>query len=116
MRVRSTISSRGGLFVELLLMAGLAILPAATAPALSPGDIGHAIAFMMENRSYDHSLSWVSGSKGYDPMTPITCYTQPGQQGTVHQPKPLGASAAVPDYQGCNDSDPNHDFASLGRS
>jgi len=73
-----------------------------TSPVLSPGDIGHVVVLMMENRSFDHSLGWVPNANA---MQSNTYNTRADGNGTNHSTFPL-----APDYQGCDYKDPNHSY------
>ena len=68
--------------------------------AATPGQIGHVIIVMMENRSYDHLVGWAPGADGR-------------QAGLTYQDS-TGATQATyhlaPDYQGCGLSDPGHSY------
>src|SRR6266851_4030515 len=75
---------------------------ASAAPALSPhGSEGveHVVVLMMENRSFDHFLSWLPGTDGRHDMTYLSA------DGNVYPNYPL-----APDFQGCGYSDPDHSW------
>jgi phospholipase C len=75
---------------------------ASAAPALSPhGSHGveHVVVLMMENRSFDHFLSWLPGADGRHDMTYLSA------DGNVYPNYPL-----APDFQGCGYSDPDHSW------
>src|SRR5260370_28018396 len=75
---------------------------ASAAPALSPrGSEGveHVVVLMMENRSFDHFLSWLPGADGRHDMTYLST------DGNVYPNYPL-----APDFQGCGYSDPDHSW------
>ena len=75
---------------------------ASAAPALSPhgsNSIEHVVVLMMENRSFDHFLSWLPGAKGRHDMTYLAT------DGNVYPNYPL-----APDFQGCGYSDPDHSW------
>jgi phospholipase C len=69
---------------------------------LAPGEIGHVIVVMMENRSFDHFMGWVPNA---DTAQSATYNTEPDDSGTYHSTYPL-----APDYQGCDNEDPNHGY------
>jgi phospholipase C len=72
------------------------------APALTPagsGGISHVVILMMENRSFDHFLSWLPGADGrHDLVFQST-------DGNFYPNYPL-----APDFQGCGYSDPDHSW------
>jgi phospholipase C len=75
---------------------------ASAAPALSPhgsGGVEHVVVLMMENRSFDHFLSWLPGADGRHDMTYLSA------DGNVYPNYPL-----APDFQGCGYSDPDHSW------
>ncbi len=75
---------------------------AANATALHPGGskgIEHVVVLMMENRSFDHFLSWLPGADGRHDMTFLA------PDGNVYPNYPL-----APDFQGCGYSDPDHSW------
>ncbi|MGO8958608.1 MAG: alkaline phosphatase family protein [Streptosporangiaceae bacterium] len=72
------------------------------APALSPSGsngVEHVVVLMMENRSFDHFLSWLPDADGRHD----TSYLAP--DGNVYRNYPL-----APDFQGCGYSDPDHSW------
>src|SRR5260370_41989352 len=72
------------------------------APALSPqgsNGIEHVVVLMMENRSFDHFLSWLPGANGRSDMSYLAT------DGNVYPNYPL-----APDFQGCGYSDPDHSW------
>jgi phospholipase C len=72
------------------------------ATALTPqgsNGIEHVVVLMMENRSFDHFLSWLPGARGRSDMT----YLAP--DGNIYPNYPL-----APDFQGCGYSDPDHSW------
>src|SRR5260370_37341190 len=82
---------------EFLSQAG-----ANAAPALSPqgsNGIEHVVVLMMENRSFDHFLSWLPGANGRGGMAYLAT------DGNVYPNYPL-----APDFQGCGYSDPDHSW------
>src|SRR5216684_2808790 len=75
---------------------------ASAAPALSPNGsngVEHVVVLMMENRSFDHFLSWLPGADGRHDMTYLSA------DGNVYPNYPL-----APDFQGCGYSDPDHSW------
>ena len=75
---------------------------ASAAPALSPqgsNGIEHVVVLMMENRSFDHFLSWLPGANGRHDMTYLAT------DGNIYPNYPL-----APDFQGCGYSDPDHSW------
>jgi phospholipase C len=61
--------------------------------------IEHVVVLMMENRSFDHFLSWLPGADGRHDMTYLS------SDGNVYPNYPL-----APDFQGCGYSDPDHSW------
>jgi phospholipase C len=61
--------------------------------------IEHVVVLMMENRSFDHFLSWLPGADGRHDMTYLST------DGNVYANYPL-----APDFQGCGYSDPDHSW------
>jgi len=75
---------------------------ASAAPALSPNGsngIEHVVVLMMENRSFDHFLSWLPGADGRNDMVYLAT------DGNNYPNYPL-----APDFQGCGYSDPDHSW------
>jgi len=75
---------------------------AAGATARLPGGsngIEHVVILMMENRSFDHFLSWLPGADGRHDLTYLAT------DGNVYPNYPL-----APDFQGCGYSDPDHSW------
>jgi phospholipase C len=75
---------------------------AARATALFPNGsngVEHVVVLMMENRSFDHFLSWLPGADGRHDMTYLSA------DGNVYPNYPL-----APDFQGCGYSDPDHSW------
>jgi phospholipase C len=75
---------------------------ASATTALHPGGSGgveHVVVLMMENRSFDHFLSWLPGADGRHDMTYLST------DGNVYPNYPL-----APDFQGCGYSDPDHSW------
>ena len=80
----------------------LAQTAASAAPALSPNGsegIEHVVMLMMENRSFDHFLSWLPGADGRHDMI------YQSTDGNYYPNYPL-----APDFQGCGYSDPDHSW------
>jgi phospholipase C len=80
----------------------LAKTAASAAPAHFPhgsNGIQHVVVLMMENRSFDHFLSWLPGADGRHGMTYLST------DGNVYPNYPL-----APDFQGCGYSDPDHSW------
>ncbi len=61
--------------------------------------VEHVVILMMENRSFDHFLSWLPGADGRHDMTYLST------DGNVYPNYPL-----APDFQGCGYSDPDHSW------
>src|SRR5579859_6290841 len=61
--------------------------------------IEHIVVVMMENRSFDHFLSWLPGANGRSDLV------YPAPDGNLYRNYPL-----APDYQGCGYSDPDHEW------
>ena len=80
-------------------------LPRAPLPDPANSGIDFVVLVTMENRSFDHFLSWVPGAEG-----------MPANQhfgdafGTPQSPFPLSANPAY-GYQACAYHDPNHSYA-----
>src|SRR5262249_34287882 len=80
----------------------LAQTAANAAPALTPngsGGISHVAILMMENRSFDHFLSWLPGADGSNDLV------FQATDGNFYPNYPL-----APDFQGCGYSDPDHSW------
>ena len=80
----------------------LAQTAASAAPALSPAGsdgIEHVVILMMENRSFDHFLSWLPGADGRNDLVYLST------DGNYYPNYPL-----APDFQGCGYSDPDHSW------
>jgi phospholipase C len=80
----------------------LAQTAANAAPALTPAGsrgISHVVILMMENRSFDHFLSWLPGADGSHDLV------FQSSDGNVYPNYPL-----APDFQGCGYSDPDHSW------
>jgi phospholipase C len=97
------------MFLQLMGASGLAVTgtdllsqAAANATALHPGGskgIEHVVVLMMENRSFDHFLSWLPDADGRHDMTFLA------PDGNMYPNYPL-----APDFQGCGYSDPDHSW------
>jgi phospholipase C len=75
---------------------------ASAAPARSPhgsDGIEHVVVLMMENRSFDHFLSWLPGADGRHDRVYLAT------DGNFYRNYPL-----APDFQGCGYSDPDHSW------
>src|SRR6266702_2640093 len=80
----------------------LATTAARAGTARFPGGsrgVEHVVILMMENRSFDHFLSWLPGADGRHDMTYLST------DGNVYPNYPL-----APDFQGCGYSDPDHSW------
>jgi phospholipase C len=80
----------------------LAQVAASASPAMYPhgsNGVEHVVILMMENRSFDHLLSWLPGADGRHDMTYLST------DGKVYPNYPL-----APDFQGCGYSDPDHSW------
>jgi phospholipase C len=97
-------------FLQIMGASGAAIFTAnlsktlafAASPASNPtgsNGIEHIVVLMMENRSFDHFLSWLPGANGVNNLT------FPAYNGYTYPNYPL-----APDYQGCGYSDPDHSW------
>jgi phospholipase C len=62
--------------------------------------IRHIVILMMENRSFDHFLSWLPGADGRHDLT-----FESSVDGNTYPNYPL-----APDFQGCGYSDPDHSW------
>ena len=62
--------------------------------------IRHIVILMMENRSFDHFLSWLPGADGRHDLTFVS-----SADGNTYPNYPL-----APDFQGCGYSDPDHSW------
>src|ERR1700744_1560458 len=62
--------------------------------------IQHIVILMMENRSFDHFLSWLPGADGRHDLTFVSVV-----DGNTYPNYPL-----APDFQGCGDRDPDHSW------
>jgi hypothetical protein len=97
-------------FLRLTSASGLAVTgtellartAARAAQATSPhgsNRIEHVVILMMENRSFDHFLSWLPGAGGRHDMV------YQATDGNFYPNYPL-----APDFQGCGYSDPDHSW------
>lgn len=75
------------------------VADAAPLPAFGAGNIQHVVLLMLENRSFDHLLSWLPGADGRHDLTFKTA------DGTAYPNYPL-----APDFQGCGYSDADHSW------
>ena len=98
------------LFLQLMGASGVAMTAsdllsqavANASPAVRAGGSGgveHVVVLMLENRSFDHFLSWLPGADGRHNMTYLAT------DGNVYPNYPL-----APDFQGCGYSDPDHSW------
>lgn len=71
---------------------------AAVLPDPAQSGIDHIIVVMMENRSFDHYLGWLPGADG----------KQAGLSYTDKNGTTSSTYALAPNYQGCEDQDPDH--------
>jgi phospholipase C len=62
--------------------------------------VRHVVILMMENRSFDHFLSWLPGADGRHDLTFVSAV-----DGNTYPNYPL-----APDFQGCGYSDPDHSW------
>ena len=87
---------------RLLLLAGCAFSLTASAALPDPTNapIQHVVVVMMENRSFDHLLGWMTNADGRQAGLVYT-----NRQGEAHATFPL-----APDYQGCDHPDPDHSY------
>src|SRR3984957_15336714 len=63
------------------------------------GGVEHVVLLIMENRSFDHFLSWLPGADGRHDLA----YLAP--DGNTYPNYPL-----APHFQGCGDSHPDHSW------
>ena len=71
-------------------------------PTVTPhgsNGIEHVVVLMMENRSFDHFLSWLPGADGRHDLIYLST------DGNFYPNYPL-----APDFQGCGYSDPDHSW------
>lgn len=84
-------------------LAALVFLPFVTRAQLpNPTNSGieHVIVVMMENRSFDHMMGWVTNANGRQAGLTYT-----NSNGVGFPTYPL-----APDFQGCAFHDPNHEY------
>jgi len=86
-------ASTGAVITGSQLLSRAAASAAARTPNGSSG-VEHVVILMMENRSFDHFLSWLPGADGRHDMAYLST------DGNVYPNYPL-----APDYQGCGYSD-----------
>lgn len=79
-------------------------LPRPSLPDPANSGIDHIVLVTMENRSFDHFLSWVPGAEGMPANQQFT-----DAFGAVQTPFQLSANAAY-GYQACAYADPNHSY------
>jgi phospholipase C len=72
-----------------------------------PAGVEHVVLLMMENRSFDHLLSWLPGADGvHDLVFPEYDASFPSSTDGLYYPNyPL-----APDFQGCGYSDADHSW------
>jgi phospholipase C len=87
-----------------LILLPVLLLTGATARAQLPNPtnsgIDHIIVVMMENRSFDHFMGWVTNADGKQ-----SGLTYTNNSGAAYSTYPL-----APDFQGCAFHDPNHSY------
>src|SRR5579862_908075 len=81
------------------LLDRAAAAAAATVTPHGRHGIEHVVILMMENRSFDHFLSWLPGADGRHDMI------YQATDGNFYPNYPL-----APDFQGCGYSDPDHSW------
>ncbi|WP_322056418.1 alkaline phosphatase family protein [Paraburkholderia sp. J63] len=80
-------------------------LPRPSLPVPASSGIDFIVLVTMENRSFDHFMSWVPGAEGMPSNQQFT-----DAFGTPQTPFPLSANSAY-GYQACAYNDPNHSYA-----
>jgi phospholipase C len=78
--------------------------PVTDLAALPAGDLSsiqHVVVVMMENRSFDHYLGWLSGADGRQ-----VGLAYPNREGVL-----VSTHNLAPDFQGCGHPDPDHSMA-----
>lgn len=80
-------------------------LPRPALPAPAQSGIDHVVLVCMENRSFDHMMSWVPNAEG---MPAGRSYTD--AFGAAHAPFALASNPAF-GYQNCAWADPDHSFS-----
>ena len=81
------------------LLGRAAAAAAATVTPNGHHGVEHVVILMMENRSFDHFLSWLPGADGRHDRAYLSA------DGNVYPNYPL-----APDFQGCGYSDPDHSW------
>jgi phospholipase C len=81
------------------LLSRAAASAATTVSAGGRNGVQHVVVLMMENRSFDHFLSWLPGADGRHDRAYLSA------DGNVYPNYPL-----APDFQGCGYSDPDHSW------
>ena len=81
------------------LLGRAAAAAAATVTPNGHHGVEHVVILMMENRSFDHFLSWLPGADGRHNRAYLSA------DGNVYPNYPL-----APDFQGCGYSDPDHSW------
>jgi phospholipase C len=81
------------------LLSRAAASAAATVSPQGRHGVQHVVVLMMENRSFDHFLSWLPGADGRHDRAYLSA------DGNVYPNYPL-----APDFQGCGYSDPDHSW------
>jgi phospholipase C len=82
-----------------LLFAGWNLSAQLPDPSNSP--IQHVVVVMMENRSFDHMLGWMTNAGG----------VQAGLTYTNNSGQALSTYPLAPNYQGCDYYDPDHSYS-----
>ncbi|HEY1608543.1 MAG TPA: alkaline phosphatase family protein [Paraburkholderia sp.] len=80
-------------------------LPRPSLPDPASSGIDHIVLVTMENRSFDHFMSWVPGAEGMPANQQFT-----DAFGAVQTPFLLSANSAY-GYQACAYQDPNHSYS-----
>ena len=86
-----------------ILFAALLLQPfclLAQLPNPTNSGIEHIVVVMMENRSFDHMMGWVTNANGR-----LAGLTYTNSSGVAYSTWPL-----APDFQGCSYHDPNHSY------
>jgi phospholipase C len=84
-----------------ILLAAVFNGRAAPLPDPNTSPIQHVVVVMMENRSFDHLLGWMTNAAG----------RQAGLTYTNLAGQAFSTFPLAPDYQGCGHFDPNHSYA-----
>jgi phospholipase C len=74
-------------------------------PNPASSGVDHIIVVMMENRSFDHYLGWLSGANGR--QSGLTYTDNSGVRNSTYA---LAVNDSSGDFQGCGLEDPNHSF------